>query len=589
MNPIDLGVIVAYFAVVTAVGFWASRKVHTDEDFFLGGRRFGKGLLIMHWLCTGTHSEMAVQVTGAVARVGLGGIWYQWMFLFSTPFYWMIAPIVRRLRVISTGDFFRIRYGVGLEMLYSVVGLLYLVLSVAMLLRGAAAAIEGGTGGLVTTEQGVLLLAILFSTYVVAGGLMAAAYTDYLQGVLIIVLSLLLIPAGLAHVGGWQGLRAALPSGMFSITAPRGAPEGDIWFVVAQSLLGLTGVIAQPHVMNANGSGKTELEARVGMCYGNFIKRLLTLAWAVTGLIAVAHFAPRLTGLSAEEARATTEKLFGQAIREWLGTGWRGLMIACLIAGVTSAETFMVVGAGLVSRNFYRRLVPGRSDRHYLWSGRCASVGILLAGIVVAARAGSIAQLFLVSNQMIGLMGAAFWLGVVWRRANAIGAWSSFFCGVLVWGLTALDESMVVEGTLAGNLIVGCLTVKSWLGLADMGRPFQILVMLGSQLLTLIVVSLLTRPLASSRLDAFFARLHTPVGTESKVSRPPRKGENLAEIGIGLDGILLDYSQASRDSPKRLQSLGLELPRFTPLDVGGFLAAWVVVFLMIGLLAIVAW
>ena len=49
----------------------------------------------MHWLCTGTHSEMAVQVAGATARVGLGGIWYQWMWLFSTPFYWLMAPVTR--------------------------------------------------------------------------------------------------------------------------------------------------------------------------------------------------------------------------------------------------------------------------------------------------------------------------------------------------------------------------------------------------------------------------------------------------------------------------------------------------------------
>ncbi len=104
LKLVDLAMIAGYFAVVMAIGFWSSRKVKTETDFFLGGRRFGKGLLIMHWLCTGTHSEMAVQVAGATARVGLGGIWYQWMWLFSTPFYWLMAPVTRRLRVTTTGD-----------------------------------------------------------------------------------------------------------------------------------------------------------------------------------------------------------------------------------------------------------------------------------------------------------------------------------------------------------------------------------------------------------------------------------------------------------------------------------------------------
>lgn len=140
LKPVDLAMIAAYFAAVMAIGFWAARRVKSEADFFLGGRSFGKALLVMHWLATGTHSEQAVQVTGATARIGLGGIWYQWMWLFSTPFYWFIAPIMRRMRVTTTGDFFRIRYGRRLEMLYASVALAFYVQSIAMILRGAGAA-----------------------------------------------------------------------------------------------------------------------------------------------------------------------------------------------------------------------------------------------------------------------------------------------------------------------------------------------------------------------------------------------------------------------------------------------------------------
>ncbi len=45
LKLIDVAMIVAYFAVVMAIGFWSARKVKTENDFFLGGRRFGKGLL----------------------------------------------------------------------------------------------------------------------------------------------------------------------------------------------------------------------------------------------------------------------------------------------------------------------------------------------------------------------------------------------------------------------------------------------------------------------------------------------------------------------------------------------------------------
>jgi Na+/proline symporter len=587
LKLIDAAMIVGYFAVVLAIGFYSARTVKTEKDFFLGGRRFGKGLLTMHWLCTGTHSEMAVQVAGAAARAGLGGIWYQWMWLFSTPFYWLMAPVTRRLRVTTTGDFFRIRYGRSLEMLYALVGLFYFALSIALLLRGAGAAISGATGGAVPTESSVIALAVLFSTYVMAGGLVAAAYTDLLQGVMIIVLSVLLVPAGLHSVGGLAGLHDRLPPAMFSITAPEGAREGDLWFVVTMSLLGLVGFVVQPHVMTATGSGKTETEARVGMVYGNFIKRLLTIAWAFTGLIALAAFPAVIAGLdpSSPEARHASETLFGRSIQHFLGDGWRGLMIACLIAGVTSAETFMVGGSALFTRNFYVHAIPGRSDVHYLWVGRIASGGLLLLGILLAVRAESITQLVLGSVKLIGLLGAAFWLGVVWRRATAAGVWISFLGSLFVWALMATDAS-ATAGSTVYPVDQALRTTAGLLSLRGLSEPVQIIVMLVAEFGLMILASFLTTPRELSALGPFYARLHTPVGKEAEV-RWDGSLEKLPESAtLGMDGLALDYRKSSSFAYARLQQLGIELPRMTWFDWAGFLAAWV---LVLGLISLLIW
>ena len=584
LKLIDLVAIVGYFAVVMAVGFWASRRVKDEDDFFLGGRSFGKGLLVMHWLCTGTHSEQAVQVSGATARIGLGGIWYQWMYLFSTPFYWMIAPIIRRLRVTTTGDFFRIRYGRSLEVLYSFVALGYLILSIAMLLRGAGAAVSGATGGAIPTEESVLLLSVLFSTYIMAGGLMAAAYTDVVQGVMIIVLSFMLVPAGLNVIGGMTELHASLDPTMLSITAPEGAREGDLGFVIALSLLVLVGIVVQPHVMTATGSGKTELEARVGFCYGNFVKRLLTIAWAFTGLIAVVIFPEVLQGVSAgsPEAAHASETLFGRSIQLLLGDGWRGLMIACLLAGITSAETFMVTGSAIFTHNFYRHFVARRTDRHYLWVARFASAGLLATGLTVAFAAESLTQILVWSIQLVGLLGGAFWLGVTWRRANSTGVWASFGGALAVWlGSQLPPEQFALLPSLASLLS----------SFQQGGQAFQILLMLGVAFGLLIIVSLLTRPLPAKQLNGFFARLHTPVGRESDVrltapagtakagadrrvqAVAPDASSELTSAAEG-DDIQLDYQKASAFAYRSLQRLGLEIPRAGRIDWGGFLVAW---------------
>lgn len=573
--------IVGYFGLVMAIGFWASRKVKTEEDFFLGGRSFGKGLLVMHWLCTGTHSDHAVQVAGATARVGLGGIWYQWMWLFATPFYWMIAPITRRMRVTTTGDFFRLRYSRGLEMVYSAVGLGFYVLSMAMLLRGAGAAISGATGGQVPTTGSVIVLSVLFSTYIMAGGLMAAAYTDFLQGIMLIALSVMVIPAGLEMVGGMAGLHDRLDPGWLSIAAPHGAKEGDPAFIIAMSLLSLVGIVVQPHVMTATGSGKTEMEARVGMCYGNFIKRLLTIAWAFTGLIAVVLFPEITAGLEGRELKEASETLYGRSIQHLLGDGWRGLMIACLIAGVTGAETFMVVGSAIFMGNFYEHVVRGRSTRHYLWVGRGASALLLGAGIVAALTAGSVTDLLNTALQIVGLLGPAFWLGVTWRRANVAGVWASLAGGLLVWLATAFPAERLAGIPLLGPL----LAMPAFAALAAASRPIQVLVMLATEFGLLIAVSLLTRPQPARQLDPFYARLLTPVGRESEMAlAEPARAELSPDAGYGIPEGPLDYERAVALAVPALARRGIVLPRFNRVDGVGFLAAWVFVGLLILLL-----
>ncbi len=447
------------------------------------------------------------------------------------------------------------------------------------------AAIAGATGGAIPTEKSVVVLAVLFSSYVLAGGLVAAVYTDLLQGMMIIVLSFLLVPAGLNVVGGLSGLHAKLPAAMFAITAPNGAREGDPWFVVTMSVLGLVGFVVQPHVMTATGSGKTETEARVGMVYGNFIKRLLTIAWAFTGLIGLAAFPAVLANLDTNDpaTRHASETLFGQAIQHFLGDGWRGLMIACLIAGVTSAETFMVGGSALFTRNFYIHAVPGRSDAHYLWVGRISSGCLLVLGISLALTAESVTQLVLGSVKLIGLLGAAFWTGVIWRRATAAAVWASVTGSLLIWIVMSADGSAASLPGI-GPWSQGISTAAAAFGLRGLSEPAQVLVMLSTEFGLMIVVSVFTRPRELAVLGPFYARLHTPVGSERDVAwrdPPPALPESAT---LGMDGVLLDYARSSRFVYPKLQALGFEIPRLTRFDWGGFIAAWILVLALIILL-----
>ena len=94
LHWIDWLVLAIYLVGVTVLGVLASRKVHDVSDYFMGGRRFGKVFMMFFAFGSGTSSEQANSVVAGTWRVGLAGIWWQFLWLWATPFYWIIAPIM---------------------------------------------------------------------------------------------------------------------------------------------------------------------------------------------------------------------------------------------------------------------------------------------------------------------------------------------------------------------------------------------------------------------------------------------------------------------------------------------------------------
>ena len=120
---IDIAVILLYFAVVIAIGVWASRRIKNQEDYFLAGRRFGKFIQTFAAFGQSTSADNAVGVTTTTFSNGIAGVWSSLLYLFATPMYWMVMPWMRRLRLITLGDFFEERYGSKLmAAVYAVIG-----------------------------------------------------------------------------------------------------------------------------------------------------------------------------------------------------------------------------------------------------------------------------------------------------------------------------------------------------------------------------------------------------------------------------------------------------------------------------------
>ncbi|HPY48677.1 MAG TPA: hypothetical protein PLO68_02385, partial [Sedimentisphaerales bacterium] len=114
-------VLVVYFAAMLLLGWWSKRDVRDQEGYLLGHRRFGVWMMVMHAFGAGTNPGDVAGVVSKTVSGGASGIWVSWMWMFGTPFYWLIAPIVRRMRCLTLADFFQERFGRPASALYIVV------------------------------------------------------------------------------------------------------------------------------------------------------------------------------------------------------------------------------------------------------------------------------------------------------------------------------------------------------------------------------------------------------------------------------------------------------------------------------------
>lgn len=488
--PLDWAVIIAYFIVVTAIGLIVGYRVRRSGEYFLGDRKFGPWIMIGQSFGVGTHAEMPVALAGAVYTNGASGIWFQWKNLFITPFYWIMAPVFRRIRRTTMAEFTEDRYGSWMGAIYIVFALCYFVINMGSMLKGAGKVISQATGGGVGSDEIVVAMTVMFILYSFVGGLVAAAWTDLFQGFLIIALSFLLIPLGWNVVGGLSGMQASLEPHFFSLATPSGIGP---WVIAMLTINGLVGIMAQPHQLAAVGTGRDERTCRIGMLYGNMVKRVCTVGWAIVGLIVAAMVAQ---GLADADTLGDPENAFGFACRELLFPGALGLLIASILAAnMSTCSAFLVDAGALFTEGLYRRrLAPNRPDSHYLWVGRISGFAITMLGVFYAMfLIESVLYTFLLTETLATFVGISVVGGVIWPRANRWGALASL--------LSALATNFALYSYTGQRL--------------DYWDANVFLAALVVGIVALVAVSLLTAPEPSKEIESFFTRLQTPTDDAS--------------------------------------------------------------------------
>lgn len=273
----------------------------------------------------------------------------------------------------------------------------------------------------------VCLIVLIYAT---VGGLHAAFLTDTLQGVFIIILSVILLPFGWAKLnamyGGagvlsaFQHLHHYVPESAFDVFGSPLTVDFTWYFFLASMLTFTINVAAQPNQLVAIGSAKDEYTARFGYTSGIFLKRLLLVLWGLFGLFAIVLYTGKVNN---------PDLVWGFATHDLLGPrnlGLVGLMIACLMAALmATASCLMITSSGLLTHSVYRELLPNFSERHYVVVGRIIGAAVVIGAALMASQFETIISMMKFLWTFYGIFAASFWLGMLWRRATPAGAWTS--------------------------------------------------------------------------------------------------------------------------------------------------------------------
>ena len=489
-------VLILYFAGMLLMGWWSKRGIHNQEGYLLGNRRFGWPMMVMHAFGAGTHPGNVAGVMSQGVVSGASGIWVSWMWLFGTPFYWIIAPIIRRMRCLTMADFFRERFGRSASVLYIIVAAVGMIVFLAGVMLATTRTVQGVMGKALMAESdlwffGILLVTTaVFIIYSYWGGIIAAIRTDMIQGLMIIALSFIAIPVALGRVDGLAGMRATLGTqggNYLSLFDPK---EFSLLTVLLLSINAPLTALAFPHLMSVCAAGRTEWEGRVGFTYGNILKRVCTIGWCVLGLCWLAYLLNE--GLAIHKDAA-----FGDSIRGLLRPELQGVMLACVMAAaMSSGDAVQVTVAGLFSQNIYRAYFNPKADEKQLVHVT-RIIGVVIALLALGAAIlmrSNLVKAILDYFNILSLVGISTAMGILWRRMNTTGMFSS---------------TILASGTfLVSRYVLDCSRDVT------IGVPIVVGVLAG------VIGSLVTKPPSRETIENFFTKIYVPIGQDDKLELP---------------------------------------------------------------------
>lgn len=466
---LDWMIIVGYFALALAIGVWAAKKAGESADqFFLSGRDMPWWLLGFSMVATTFSTDTPNLVTDIVRQYGVSGNWVWWAFLLTgmlTVFCY--ARLWRRSEVLTDVEFYELRYSGkpaaflrGFRALY-----LGVFFNTVIMASVSLAAIKLGHVMLgLSPLQSILGASVVTVVFSTMGGLRSVVLTDSILFGLAMIGAIAAAVVSVNHpeVGGLKSLMAhenlAEKLNFVPEFEPQNEKKLNLFFTLFFLPLAVQWWSMWYPGSEPGGGGyqaqrmlaaRSEEDAVGATLFFNVAHYALRpWPWILVGLASLVVF-PDLQSLQRAfpniEPGLVKNDLAYPAMLTFLPAGWRGLVLASLVAAYMSTiSTHLNWGSSYVVNDFYKRFLnPEASEPQLVWVGRISTVCMMAAAAFFALKLENALDAFQLILQIGAGTGLLFLLRWFWWRINALSEMTALVASFLVAvGLKYFDHSL---------------------------------------------------------------------------------------------------------------------------------------------------
>ena len=454
--------VVAYLLVTIVIGLLAARRVSTAADYMVAGRSLPLYMNVACVFATWFGAETVLSVSATFAKDGLQGIP-------GDPFgaslclvlaALLFAKLFYRMNLLTIGDFYKQRYGKGVEVLTSVAIVASYLGWTSAQLTALGLVIHVLSGGAIDFNTSILIGAGVVLVYTIFGGMWSVAFTDLFQTVVILIgLTLVAVLVGDLAGGATKVISQAAADGKLNFFPSDSAG----WWAMAGAFFAFAfGSIPQQDVFQRMTSAKDEKTAVRGTVIGGLVYFCFAF---VPIFIAYAAFVadPGLGKLfEAEDAREIQRILPDLVLNKmplWAQVLFFGALLSAILSTASGA---LLAPTSLFTENVLRPFVPNMSDRQFLLTLRIILVTFTACALLFALNSKSTMYEMVQNAYNVTLTGAFIPLvaGAYWKRANTQGALFSAIGGVGAWlTATAVAPESMIPANLIGLFVSAVLMV----------------------------------------------------------------------------------------------------------------------------------